>query len=109
MPKNAWLGVMLACGVLLCGWFAVLARQSEQAEELTEQALRLLHPPLAEAASLRDIRAREARELLEEAQAISPEPERAELVALARASELYVKGRYADADKLLSEQPKLLA
>src|ERR1700712_1708987 len=109
MPKNAWLGVLLACGVLLCAWFAVLARRSEQAEELTEQALRLLHPPLAEAASLRDIRGREARELREEAQAISHDPERSELLAWARASELYGKARYAEADKLLSEQPKLLA
>jgi superkiller protein 3 len=105
MRKNAWLGVLVAGGVLLSGVFAVRARRQEQADELTESALRLLHPPLAEAASLRDIRGREARELLDQAIALSDSSERRDLVALARASELYSKDRYAEAERVLAERP----
>lgn len=101
MSKNAWLGVLVAAGVVISGVFAVHARRVEQAEELTESALRLLHPPLTEAPSLRDLRGREARELLEQAQKIAESPERAQLIALARAAELYSKGRYEQAERAL--------
>jgi thioredoxin-like negative regulator of GroEL len=101
MPKNAWLGVLVAVGLILTAVFAVRARRQEQADELTERALRLLHPPLSEAGSLRDIRGREARELLEEAQALATTDERTDLLALARASELYTRGRYAEAERVL--------
>ena len=102
MSKNAWLGVLVAAGVLAAGVFAVHARRVEQAEELTEHALRLLHPPLSEAPSLRDLRGREARELLEQAQTIAQSPERDELITIARAAELYSKGRYEQAERALS-------
>jgi tetratricopeptide (TPR) repeat protein len=105
MSRNAWLGVLVAVGVLTSAGFAVRARRQEQAEALTARALRLLHPPLSEAASLRDVRGKEARELLEEAQAISEAPERAELISLARANELYVRGRYAEAERALGANP----
>ncbi|HTU62161.1 MAG TPA: hypothetical protein VMF89_27070, partial [Polyangiales bacterium] len=101
MSKNAWLGVLVAAGVLVSGVFAVHARRVEQAEELTERALRLLHPPLSEAPSLRDLRGREAREMLEQAQKIAPAPERDGLIAIARAAELYSKGRYDQAERAL--------
>ena len=102
MSKNAWLGVLVAAGVVSSGALAVHARRVQQAEELTERALRLLHPPLSEAPSLRDLRGREARELLLQAQTLSESSERGELIALARAAELYSKGRYDEAERTLS-------
>jgi tetratricopeptide (TPR) repeat protein len=102
MSKNAWLGVLVAAGVLVSGGLAVQLRRAEDAEALTERALRLLNPPLSEAPSLRDLRGREARELLEQAQAIVASQEREALIALARATELYSKGRYEQAERALS-------
>lgn len=101
MSKNAWLGVLVAAGVVVAAGLAVHARRVEQAEELTARALQLLHPPLAEAPSLADLRGREARELLEQAQAYSESAQRNELIALARAAELYTKGRYEQAERTL--------
>lgn len=105
MPKSAFVGVLVATGVILAAVFALRARRHEQAGELTQQALRLLHPPLSEAASLRDIRGREARELLEEALALADTDERKDMLAQARASELYSKGRYAEAERVLAARP----
>lgn len=102
MSKNAWLGVLVAAGVVVAAGFAVRARRVEHAEELTARALRLLHPPLSEAPSLRDLRGREARELLEQAQTYSESDARSELIALARAAELYTKGRYEQAEATLA-------
>jgi superkiller protein 3 len=104
MRKSAWLGLLAACGVLLGGWLAVRAQRAEQAHALTDRARHLLQPPLREAASLRDIRGREARELLEEAHELSPLSEHEPLIALARAFELYSKERYAAAEQALASQ-----
>jgi tetratricopeptide (TPR) repeat protein len=104
MPKNAWLGVSIAVGVILVLGLAMRARRVEQAEALTDRAFKLLHPPLTEAASFRDIRGREAREMLEEAQGLIEDAERVQLIALARASELFVKGRYDEAKRTLAAQ-----
>jgi superkiller protein 3 len=102
MSKNAWLGVLVAAGVAVAALLAVGARRVEQAEELTERAVHLLHPPLSEAPSLRDLRGREARELLEQAQTFYESDERSDLIALARAAELYTTGRYEHAERALS-------
>ena len=97
------MGVLVAAVVVVTCAFAVRARRVEQADELTERALKLLHPPLSEAPSLRDLRGREARELLEQAQTFSESSERSELIALARAAELYSKGRYEQAERTLRD------
>ena len=102
MSKRAWLGVLVVVSVAAAAVVALRARRVEQAEALTEQALRLLHPPLSEAPSLRDVRGREARELLEQAQTLNESEGRDHLVKLARAVELYTKGRYEQAERALS-------
>lgn len=105
MRKNAWLGVLVVCALLAATAAAVHIRRAERALELTERALRLLRPPLSEAVSVRDIRGREARELLEQAQALEATPERNSMLALARATELYAKDDYAGAERALADQP----
>jgi tetratricopeptide (TPR) repeat protein len=104
MRKNAWLlGLCVGCGVVLS---VVVARRLERADEaraLEARSLRLLRAPLQDAPSLRDLRAREARELLEQAQELSAEPARDLLVTEARSIELLTRGELARATQLLAE------
>ncbi|MEY4575504.1 MAG: hypothetical protein RL701_207, partial [Pseudomonadota bacterium] len=107
MPKSAWLGLLVGCGVALSVWLGVSAQREEQARALAERSLKLLRAPLTEAASYRDLRAREAREMLEEAQELAPSAERALLFVEARSSELLGRGDFARAASLLAEQPSV--
>ena len=88
MHKSATLGLLVACGVAVSAWLAVGARHAEEARALLGQAERLMSPPPAEATSFRDLRAREARQLCEEAQELSPSPEAKLLLTEARGVEL---------------------
>jgi tetratricopeptide (TPR) repeat protein len=103
MPKKAWIAALVGCGVLLSGWLALRAQRAEQASALTERSLRLLRAPLSEAASLRDVRAREARELLEEAEALASNETQTDLLVEARSLELFGRGEYARAAQLLAD------
>jgi tetratricopeptide (TPR) repeat protein len=102
MHKSATLGLLVACGVAVSVWLAVRARHAEEAHALLERAERLMSPPPSEAASFRDLRAREARQLCDEAQELSPSPEAKLLQIEARGVELFQRGDYTRAAELLA-------
>jgi cellulose synthase operon protein C len=103
MSKKRLLGLSVAgCVLLVAAWFGVRLRDAERANELTLRAQRLLDPPLREASSFQDVRAGEARELCEEAQALAASGARAALLAEARSIEQWQHGAYARAEQELA-------
>jgi Flp pilus assembly protein TadD len=105
MHKNARVGLLVACGVAISVWLALRARRAEDANALLAQAERLLHPPLTEAASFRDVRAREARELCEESAELSDGERGRKLMLEAESVEAFQRGAYDRAEKLLASSP----
>ena len=114
MRKNAWLlSACVGCGVVLSVGVARHMERADEARALETRSLRLLRAPLGDAPSLRDLRAREARELLEQAQELASEPARDLLVTEARSVELLGRGEVARASLLLTDalkrEPRLRA
>jgi tetratricopeptide (TPR) repeat protein len=105
MPRK--LGWLLVAAVsVVLGVFALQrARDSEQADALSAQAERLLDPPLAQASAPRELRARDARTLAEQAHALSPSARTALLVAHARALELLQRDDPRGARRALAKLP----
>jgi tetratricopeptide (TPR) repeat protein len=106
MRKTTAFGLVLAAGVLAVCVAGYHARRSEQAQELVRRAERLLHPPLAEATSWQDVRAAEARDLLEEAQALASSPPAAALLVQAEIIQQLQRGAYEEAEQRLASLPR---
>lgn len=105
MHKNARVGLLVACGVVISVLLALRARRAEDANALLARAEHLLHPGLAEAASFRDVRAREARELCEESAELSDGERARTLLLEARAVEALQRGAFDRAEELLASSP----
>ena len=106
MRKKTGVG-LLAGGVVLlfAAGGALWLRRVERARELNERAQRLLHPPLTEAASWRELRASEAREFAEEAESLAPSARGAGLLREARIAQQLQRGDFAEAERLLASAP----
>jgi tetratricopeptide (TPR) repeat protein len=114
MRKRIALGLLVATSVIVSVWIGLRIRDFERAAALVQSARRLLDPPLAEAASFVDVRAVEARDLAESAQAISPSSEAAALLNEANVIVRMQRGNYDQAEALLTrsrsagDQPQLM-
>jgi tetratricopeptide (TPR) repeat protein len=99
--RALWIAVAGAC-ILVAGSLIHRAGQAERATALLQQGARLLHPPFDEAPAFADIRATEARLVVEEAAELSASPEARLLKVEARALELLQRGDAAAARRELT-------
>ena len=104
MRKRTAAGLALGALVVAGAVLGYRMRRGEQAHALEGRAARLLHPPLSEASSFQDIRAAEARELLEEAQQFASSPEQLALIEQAEIIRLLQRGDYTAAERRLAHR-----
>jgi tetratricopeptide (TPR) repeat protein len=102
MPKAVTVSLLVAAGVLVSVVISMRVQHQEHATELLRRSERLLHPSLSEGNSLGELRAREARELIEEAQALAPAPTGAALLLEARVLERLQRAHVDQATALLA-------
>jgi tetratricopeptide (TPR) repeat protein len=102
--RALWIAVAGAC-ILLAGSLIHQAGQAERARRLSQQAARLLHPPFDEAPAFADIRATEAREVVEEAEELDATHETRLLKVEASALELLQRGDPTGARQELTKAP----
>src|SRR3954471_20779568 len=89
--RALWIAVSAAC-VVLAGVLIYRAGRSERAQGFSQQAVRLLHPPFDEAPAYSDIRATEARMLLEEEEELAASSDTRLLKAEAQALQSLQRG-----------------
>jgi len=100
--RALWIAVSGAC-ILLAGALIYRAGREERALGLSQQAARLLHPPFDEAPAYSDIRATEARLLVEEARELAATSDSRLLEIEAHAIELLQRGEAAGARRELAK------
>jgi tetratricopeptide (TPR) repeat protein len=101
MRKAATVGLLVASGVIVSVAIGVRVQHEERAAELLRRSERLLHPSLSLGGSLGELRAREARELIEEAQALAPDRAGSALLLEARVLERLQRAHVDQASALL--------
>jgi tetratricopeptide (TPR) repeat protein len=104
MRKRATIVLLVAAGALMSVWLGLRMRRNEQTDDLLRSAERLLHPTLVQVASVRDVRAREAHELLDEALELQPSVRADDLLLEARVIEQLQRGNPSKAEQLLATQ-----
>lgn len=106
--KALWIAA-IGASILGAGALIRQAGLSERAGELSKRAARLLHPPFAESPAFADMRATEARLLVEEAEELATNNETRRLWIEARAVELLQRGDPAGARTELARiEPKAM-
>jgi tetratricopeptide (TPR) repeat protein len=100
--RGLWIAVSGAC-ILLAGSLIYRAGREERARALSQQAARLLHPPYDEAPTYSDMRATEARLLVEEAEELAATSDTRLLGIEAHAIELLQRGDAAGARRELAK------